>query len=196
MEILHLSEKYAVKHLTLLEEPRKVSLGACLNLCVDASIDPVLTKMDDDDYYGPNYLADQVNALTYSGADVVGKLAHFMYIDSRNAAVLRFDHMEHRFSHMVMGPTIMARREVFESILSKTGTAGKTLNFSASLRCPVEKSIPQTDTTTTSIGLDQDIPGPQPTTNSSPPGTFSSGEIQLNTSHFRQIQTQMWGALR
>lgn len=113
-EIQRLSERYGVKHLTLLEAPKESSLGSCLNQCVDASNNPVLTKMDDDDYYGPNYLADQVNALTYSGADVVGKLAHFMYIASRNAAVLRFDHMEHRFSHMVMGPTIMARREVFE----------------------------------------------------------------------------------
>ncbi|BCW46626.1 glycosyltransferase [Arthrobacter sp. StoSoilB5] len=109
-----LREKYNVPKLTLLEAPESLSLGACLNLCVAASKGSVLTKMDDDDYYGPDYLKDQLNALMYSGADVVGKFAHFMFISSRNAAVYRFGHMEHRFSHMVMGPTIMANRSVFE----------------------------------------------------------------------------------
>ncbi|MFE4080488.1 glycosyltransferase [Paenarthrobacter sp. YIM B13468] len=112
--IQRLSKKYNVTQLTLLEEPESLSLGACLNRCVAESTGAVLTKMDDDDYYGPDYLRDQVNALQYSGADVVGKLAHFMFISSRNAAVYRFGHMEHRFSHMVMGPTIMAKRSVFE----------------------------------------------------------------------------------
>ncbi|WP_284980194.1 glycosyltransferase [Arthrobacter sp. fls2-241-R2A-200] len=109
-----LKTKYGVKDLILLEEPKSTSLGSCLNMCVSSSSHPVLTKMDDDDYYGPSYLRDQLNALNYSGADVVGKLAHFMYISSRNAALYRFGHMEHRFSHMVMGPTIMAKRETFE----------------------------------------------------------------------------------
>ncbi|MFI2565644.1 glycosyltransferase [Paenarthrobacter sp. NPDC018779] len=113
-KIWRLRRKYGVRKVTLLHEPRTVSLGSCLNLCVAAATGAVLTKMDDDDYYGPNYLRDQVNALMYSGADVVGKLAHFMYIESRNAALLRFNHMEHRFSHMVIGATIMARKSVFE----------------------------------------------------------------------------------
>ncbi|MEC3850809.1 CgeB family protein [Paenarthrobacter ureafaciens] len=113
-EIAGLQEKHGVSKLTLLEAPQSLTLGACLNLCVASAKGSVLTKMDDDDYYGPDYLRDQLNALRYSGADVVGKLAHFMYIASRNAAVYRFGHMEHRFSHMVMGPTIMAKRAVFE----------------------------------------------------------------------------------
>ncbi len=113
-DIQQLQDKFGVPHLKLLEEPESTSLGACLNLCAAAATHPVLTKMDDDDYYGPHYLRDQLNALDYSGADVVGKLAHFMYIASRNASLYRFGHMEHRFGHMVMGPTIMAKREVFE----------------------------------------------------------------------------------
>lgn len=112
--IWRLRRKYGVRKVTLLHEPRTVSLGTCLNLCVAASSGAILTKMDDDDYYGPNYLRDQVNALMFSGADVVGKLAHFMYIESRNATLLRFNHMEHRFSHMVIGATIMAKKSVFE----------------------------------------------------------------------------------
>ena len=128
-EIERLRHTYNVKELTLLKEPETTSLGACLNVCVKAARYPVLTKMDDDDYYGPNYLLDQTNALMYSGADVVGKLAHFMYIGSRNAAVLRFDHMEHRFSHMVMGPTIMARRELFQKHPFEDRNRGEDTEF-------------------------------------------------------------------
>ncbi|WP_256212509.1 glycosyltransferase [Arthrobacter sp. yr096] len=128
-EINRLREKYAVKQLILLEEPAASSLGTCLNRCVESSSNPVLTKMDDDDYYGPNYLADQMNALSYSNADVVGKLAHFMYIAAKNAAVLRFDHMEHRFGHMVMGPTIMAHREVFEQHPFENRSRGEDTEF-------------------------------------------------------------------
>lgn len=113
-KIWRLRRKYRVRQVTLLHEPRTVSLGSCLNLCVAAATGAILTKMDDDDYYGPHYLRDQVNALMFSGADVVGKLAHFMYIESRNATLLRFNHMEHRFSHMVIGATIMARKATFE----------------------------------------------------------------------------------
>ena len=49
----------------------------------------VLTKMDDDDHYAPNYVADQLHALSYSGADVVGKQAHYMHLRSSRTAILR-----------------------------------------------------------------------------------------------------------
>ncbi|MGO2112730.1 MAG: glycosyltransferase family protein, partial [Pseudoclavibacter sp.] len=49
------------------------SLGACLNRLVEAADGDVIAKFDDDDLYGPNYLADALNALDYSGADLVGK---------------------------------------------------------------------------------------------------------------------------
>ncbi|ERI36203.1 glycosyltransferase [Arthrobacter sp. TES] len=113
-KIWKLRQKYGVEQVKLLQAPRTLSLGACLNLCVGEASGAILTKMDDDDYYGPHYLRDQVNALMYSGADVVGKLAHYMYIQGRNASIQRFKGMEHRFHHMVIGATIMAKRSVFD----------------------------------------------------------------------------------
>jgi hypothetical protein len=71
--------------------------------------------MDDDDYYAPNYLIDLLHALMYSGADVVGKQSHYMHFLASRATVLRAAHKEHRFSRLVMGPTITARREIFEA---------------------------------------------------------------------------------
>jgi hypothetical protein len=82
---------------------------------VNAAAGEVLTKMDDDDYYGPNYLADLLYALDFSKADVVGKLAHHMHFSANRATVLRMPHKEHTFSRLVMGPTITAKRAVFEA---------------------------------------------------------------------------------
>lgn len=110
-----LAKQYGVRRYKVLTAPRELSLGECLNMCVHAASGNVLTKMDDDDYYGPNYLADLLNALEFSQADVVGKLAHHMHFSSNKATVLRMPHLEHTSTRIVMGPTITARREVFEA---------------------------------------------------------------------------------
>lgn len=112
-ELAHLQEKHGVEDVVLLAAGRDVSLGECLNRCVAAAGGQVLTKMDDDDHYGPNYLSDQLFALDYSGADIVGKQAHYMHLAASNSTVLRFGHKEHRFTDFVMGPTIMGRRQAF-----------------------------------------------------------------------------------
>lgn len=111
--LAELVEGSGLRNVVLLEAAREVSLGECLNRCVAAASGEVLTKMDDDDHYGPHYLSDQLYAMSFSGADIVGKQAHYMHLESSNAAILRFAHREHRFTDFVMGPTIMARRQVF-----------------------------------------------------------------------------------
>ncbi len=124
-----LSEQSGLRNVVLLEASREVSLGECLNKCVAASSGQVLTKMDDDDHYGPHYLSDQLHALSYSGADVVGKQAHYMHLETSNAALLRFAAREHRFTDFVMGPTIMARREVFTDHPFQPVTTGEDTGF-------------------------------------------------------------------
>ena len=111
--LAELSGEFGLRNVVLLEASREVSLGECLNRCVAASGGQVLAKMDDDDHYGPNYLSDQLHALSYSGADVVGKQAHYMHLETSNAAILRFAAKEHRFTDFVMGPTMVGRRDVF-----------------------------------------------------------------------------------
>ncbi|WP_449373282.1 glycosyltransferase family protein [Arthrobacter psychrolactophilus] len=113
IELIRLQNTYALADVVVLTAGRDISLGACLNRCVAASSGQVLTKMDDDDHYGPNYLSDQLHALDYSRADIVGKQAHYMYLAASNATVLRFGHKEHRYTDFVMGPTIMGHRRVF-----------------------------------------------------------------------------------
>ncbi|QQQ64246.1 glycosyltransferase [Paenarthrobacter ureafaciens] len=124
-----LAERYGVARYQLLRAPKEATLGECLNMCVRASSGEVLTKMDDDDYYGPNYLQDMLHALNYSNADVVGKLAHHMHFSATNATVLRMPHMEHRTSRMVMGPTMTAHRQVFETHPFESRNRGEDTAF-------------------------------------------------------------------
>lgn len=110
------AKEAGVDDLVLLDAPAGVPLGACLNLLVDAANGDVVAKMDDDDLYGPQYLSDQLYAMAFSGAEVVGKQAHYMYLEAQDATVLRFAEREHRFTDFVMGPTIVARRDIVSTV--------------------------------------------------------------------------------
>ncbi|MDJ0351360.1 glycosyltransferase [Pseudarthrobacter sp. PH31-O2] len=128
-KIRQLKEQYGVSAVTLLTAETQVTLGECLNLCVSAAGGQVLTKMDDDDFYAANYLSDQLHALEYSGADVVGKQAHYMYLAGQNATLLRFPEWEHRYTRTVMGPTIMGFADVFRSSPFPAVSSGEDTRF-------------------------------------------------------------------
>lgn len=96
--------------------PDTMSLGACLNRGIQHADSDFIAKIDDDDIYGENYLADAVNALRYSGADLVGKQAHYMYLEGSNRTLLRMPDREHRFTDLVMGPTMLGTREVWKEL--------------------------------------------------------------------------------
>ena len=114
-KLSELQEMYGVHDVVLLKADLEVSLGECLNLCSAAAGGEVLTKMDDDDSYGPEYLSDQLYALGYSGADIVGKQAHYVHLKQSQANLVRFADKEHRFTNFVVGPTIMAPSQVFRA---------------------------------------------------------------------------------
>jgi spore maturation protein CgeB len=93
-----------------------LTLGACMNLGVEAASGDLVAKVDDDNFYGTHYLTDLVRALDYSGADVVGKWAHLVHLESSGATLLRFERAEHRFVEQVQGGTLLMRRAVAERI--------------------------------------------------------------------------------
>ena len=111
-----------------------LTLGECLNLAVEHAAGDVLSKMDDDDYYAPRYLADLLDAMTYANADIVGKQAHYMRVEAQDATLLRFPHREHRYTDFVMGPTITGRREVFHQIPFQRRSTGEDTSFLAAVR--------------------------------------------------------------
>lgn len=114
-DLRHRPSAAGLVDMVLLHAGADVPLGTCLNRLVAASDGDVVAKMDDDDLYAPLYLSDQLDALAYSGADVVGKQAHYTYLAATGTMALRFPEREHRFTDFVTGPTIVARRVVATS---------------------------------------------------------------------------------
>ena len=100
-------------NVSIISAAKTVTLGECLNLLVDAAEGDILTKMDDDDFYGENYLPDLVHALNFSQADLVGKAATYFYFESKDATILSYGAHEHRYTDFVRGATLTAPAEVF-----------------------------------------------------------------------------------
>jgi hypothetical protein len=65
----------------------ELTLGDALNAGVEASEGELVTKMDDDDYYSTEHLWDLALALEYSGADLVGKAAEFVYLEEIDVTI-------------------------------------------------------------------------------------------------------------
>jgi hypothetical protein len=106
-----------LENIEVVSADERVTLGTATNLGFLRASGDVLTKMDDDDHYGPHYLEDQVSALEYSDAEIVGKRSVYAYIAGLDTTVLRFPGEEHRDVSFVAGPTICMRREVFEELM-------------------------------------------------------------------------------
>ncbi|MFD2796819.1 glycosyltransferase [Promicromonospora vindobonensis] len=123
------AKEAGIERLELLSAPADVPLGSCLNLLLEAADGDVVAKIDDDDLYGPQYLSDQLYAMAYSGADVVGKQAHYMHLEGADATILRFADREHRYTDRVMGPTIVAARETASSVRFRTLPRGEDTAF-------------------------------------------------------------------
>lgn len=105
-----LARDAGVENLQIVEVSADQPLGVCLNEGVLAASGDVIAKMDDDDVYGAHYLSDQLAALRYSAADLVGKQAHYLHMRGSDIVIRRFPEREHRFTDLVMGPTLVTRR--------------------------------------------------------------------------------------
>lgn len=109
------------------------TLGDNLNRLVSLADGDVVAKFDDDDVYGENYLSDALYALMYSRADLVGKQARYVHLDSIGATVLANPEREHRFTNLVAGPTFVGSRETFTHTPFERRTTGEDTAFQRSL---------------------------------------------------------------
>lgn len=124
-ELIRRASELGIDNLMLLEAPSSDSLGACLNRGIEAASGEVIAKMDDDDVYGEHYLSDQLAALRYSDAELVGKQAHYLYLRNRDIVMCRFPEREHRFTDLVMGPTLMGRKDLLQRFPFADRTLGE-----------------------------------------------------------------------
>ncbi|WP_035745837.1 glycosyltransferase family protein [Haematomicrobium sanguinis] len=122
-QLADLKSRLDLKNVRVEMVDSSLSLGEVLNHGIDMAEGDMITKMDDDDMYGAHYLSDLLFAYDFSGASIVGKLAHYMYLSHRDITILRLGHSEHKFANMVMGPTLTGSADLFREY--KFGQLGR-----------------------------------------------------------------------
>lgn len=86
------------------------ALGECLNFGIENSKYDYISRMDDDDYYGPNYLTDLMNVFNYKDVQITGKNPVFVYFEDTSFLYI----LNH--SNPVMGATFLFKKEIIEKV--------------------------------------------------------------------------------
>lgn len=97
--------------LQLLQVPASAPLGAVLNRASEAASGELLAKMDDDDLYDLEHLDDLLDALRYSGANLVGKGAEYVYLAPLDTTIRRFPQGAESRNRNLAGGTLLLSRE-------------------------------------------------------------------------------------
>lgn len=115
-EIRSQASDAGVDNLVVVPADPTLTLGACMNLGVDAASGRYVAKMDDDNFYGAHYLADLVDAFSYTSAGIVGKWCHYVWLRSSGAVVLRYPDSEHRPERRIQGGSMVFDAEVVRQL--------------------------------------------------------------------------------
>lgn len=117
------------KYIQVYQLDETCTLGECLNFGVAKSKYDYISKMDDDDYYGSNYLEDTMNVFKYTDAKITGKLTYFVYFEHNNTLGFMCKDWEYKNVFAVAGGTITAKKEVFASVKFRNISCGEDKLF-------------------------------------------------------------------
>ena len=99
----------------VLPHPAATPFGDVLDAASRAARGDVVLKMDDDDWYGPDVVADLLRARAYSGAELVGMSAGLHYLSGPDLTVRR-GHASERYERFVAGGTMMIARSTLREV--------------------------------------------------------------------------------
>ena len=101
--------------LRLSPQPESTIFGEVLGAAARAADGDVILKMDDDDWYSPDAVADLLRARAYSGAELVGMPPEFHYLEERDLTVRR-GHPSELYATFVAGGTMMVDRLMLREV--------------------------------------------------------------------------------
>ncbi|GAA3136923.1 glycosyltransferase [Streptosporangium carneum] len=101
--------------ITVIEADSRLVFGDALNQAAERARGAYLTKMDDDDWYGPEHLSDLLLAHHYSSADLVGSAPEFVYLERIGVTVRRVLTTE-TYTGVVAGGTMLMSRAAFDDV--------------------------------------------------------------------------------
>lgn len=98
----------------IFEPDSQITLGALLNRALDICKTDLVAKIDDDDFYGPNYIKRSLMALKFNGYEnvgIVGKGRAYCYVEGLDQFAIRFQkHTENALRPHVFGGTLFWSR--------------------------------------------------------------------------------------
>ena len=103
----------------------RVTLGESLNRGVEEASGDYIAKMNDDNYYGENYLSDMMLAADFSEAEILGKGTYFVHMEREDVMALRNVAPEHEYGSYVSGGTLTVRRNILREIPFPNRTRGE-----------------------------------------------------------------------
>jgi hypothetical protein len=93
----------------------RVAFGDALNAAAAKASGDVFVKMDDDDWYGPDFVSDLELARMYSGADIVGCPPEFIFLED-SWVTTRGKVPTELYRSPVAGGTLMVDRAAFRAV--------------------------------------------------------------------------------
>lgn len=90
--------------------------GDNLNSALDSASGFYVTKMDDDDYYGPNHLNDLLAAYEFSRATVVGKWTNVTYLEDKDLVVTFSGGREEKYVQHLPGATLFTITDLLRRV--------------------------------------------------------------------------------
>ena len=89
-----------------------ITLGECLNHSIRKMKGSYWAKMDDDDYYGEQYLIEAHYKLVSKAADLIGKKSIHLY-DEDTKTMYDLNQSKNKFVSFVRGPTFFCHKALF-----------------------------------------------------------------------------------
>ncbi|MDP2014092.1 MAG: hypothetical protein Q8L05_07695, partial [Actinomycetota bacterium] len=93
-----------------------VPFGTALQQLSQRADANLISKMDDDDFYGPEHIWDLVLARMYSGATLVGKALDWIHVESANVTAFRPEYAAESYAPFIAGGTMLISRADLDSV--------------------------------------------------------------------------------
>lgn len=114
----------------------KETLGYCLNRAINLSNGNIISKFDDDDFYGENYLQDMYYSMIISNADLVGKCAHMVYALETKELWIKFykiNYENYTYQankwNFICGGSLFFKKYIYEKCKFKESNTGEDCYF-------------------------------------------------------------------
>jgi glycosyltransferase involved in cell wall biosynthesis len=109
------AEQY--KNVSVYQYPEEITLGECLNIAIQKARYDYIAKMDDDDYYAPQYLEHAWDTLQETKADVVGKRTVYMYFEDERLLTVNNPGREEMFVRQgLKGATLLFHKTICDKV--------------------------------------------------------------------------------